>query len=478
MSRLVDRLADAYGQTISSIQDRLVGHRYTGQVRARPTEIEIIERAGYRWTLGQAQHADGQYTRTGTVAVRMHGWDIASFPQTARSDLGRLGRLGVAGDRPATGPFLAFHNEQRTDIEAGFGARFGHGSVPLQITVDPEGGPPAEQLSTGRWDLVEKTTYRLRPPDTVPIQCEVEVHEHPRFKRHGLALVYRIAVHLPDSGEGAPPPPRLDRLSVAWPSHVVAEDTIEALWLPADDDAVTLDVHFDATRGEVVCDAFGGGWSIGEPVADDTTTYEIEIAMILSRPLQLADESVSTVRLTTVVDDYLLSGLEAEVFGADGSKLRPDPPVRKRTVLEADVTLDMSEAMASRTVVQQHQLKFRGIQLTEEVIERIQSSLQACDYPDASPRRRRPAELRAWFECLKKVAGREVTLRVSIEGTERQVRRTDVSAGGPRLREYITAGDLTIDLEGEVEGDHILLASELNDVHFELRRSLYSFVEA
>lgn len=473
MSGLVDRFLKAYGRTVSHLQDDLVRPAHTAQIRARPTSVEIVERAAYRWELGQAQHADGQVMGTGRLVTRTAGWHQDSMPRPAISDLERLERLGAPdGIRPTHG-FLALHNHQLTDLEATLGPRFGHGTVALEL---PDGGPgPATAvLRSGKVDATTTIDYKLRRPDIVPITCDVTVVDNPEFKRHGLALVYDVRVTLPINRPHEPPPPRFERLSIEWPRRVHADDSIEAWWLP---DLVSLPVHYDASRGRITCGAFRGGWRPTESPGGDTTTYEISIATVLNRPLQLTDAPLSTVELVVAVDGYLLSGLDVMVFSADGTKPTL-PPVRPtRTVLEATVTFDMSKAMVGREVTYEHGLKFRGIRPTDEVLRRIQSSLHSCDYPSVLAAEF-DASLEAVFETDKMVGGRKLELTVHVKAIRRTISRTNETAGGPTLRERVKAGDLDITIRGSIESDHRALAHELNELHHELRRALHSFVEA
>lgn len=479
MKELKRQLKAASRKHFLLLQDRMVRRWHTDQIRALPQSVEIREHFRYTQKYGHLRPSDGSARGAGEIILLTAGTDPRSFSAEAKGDAGRFVQTS-AKSHDAKGAFLAFSNHSQTDFEGILASRLGYDSVPLAVPLARPELNYEDHLKSGLLDIHETVHYSILQPSALPLQCRARIFENQEHTFHGLGhaiyIDFDIVLQTPDHSHPAVHP-RIDRFAIDWPCIAASnESLIGALVSSPRHEGVILDFQYDAATSQFTTRRVPqGAWRIGTSSVQRTRQHLTSIRVAPRRPVQLSDLHSITAEIRLVLDDYLLSGLGCDLFDAQGTYVGSEVPMKRKTVLEIDVTIDLDEAMERRNVTQVHRLEINGVEASSSSFEIMDRVFQSCGYQkseDSSTDNERRLLL------TKNAEGKTLELEVEVSGTRRSIHRTMVSNAGPMLKERLDAGDLSITLSGSMESDHRVLGYEMALAHWRLRAELASIVKA
>lgn len=461
------------------------------QVRISPQRVEAIEEFSYRRSEGKWRPAKDWQTGKGRISVVTSIDDQASLTTPGRLDI-RSTQLLDWSDIPIAGSFLAFHNHGMTSL----GPLIHEGNrFDAMKLLAPDNRPPVDPPHRGLDHLHQSLSYDIEQPARHPIDVLLAVAEgEPRTGNlgHQVFLLVDISLRLPNTGRL--PEPRIGSVEFLCPKLIDPSQSLQVRRVERRDHLSPRGLHrirdasvefsttFDTAKQAIVfrpANRADSYFRHDDQVGGGDLTYFCSLLIASKRPLRLLLGDLLTCRVG-VTFGSLLSGTEISLHHATGHRNR-DTPIRSATVVKAEVELDLERAMSRRLFEHRSVLRFPRVLPSSRVLDGIRDSVRATGYRVEIDKLKDADEDGALFsgglKATRLIEGTPIEMAAFVRGRTRRVERTLEGTGLPRLREELEAGDVEIELYGNVEGDPGLLTSEMNAIHANLRGRLTPFAE-
>lgn len=462
------------------------------QVRISPQRVEVIEEYAYTRSDGRWLPAADARKGKGTISVVTSIDDNASLALPGRLDLRSLQFIDLGG-HPTNGSFLAFHNYGMSTLEPLIHEANRFDALKL-ATPEGAGRPPDVEADKGLERSHQFWSYEVNQPARHPIDVVLAVAEgQPPTGGLGYQsyLLVDITLRLPNTGR--PPEPRIGSIEFDCPRLTDPSQSMEVRRVERSDHLSPRGLHriqdasvafattYDTTKQAIVCrptDRSHSYFKLDERVGGSELTYFCSLLIEPKRSLQLLLGRSLSCRVG-VTFGSLLSGTQVGLHHATGHR-DDETPIRAATLVKAAVDLDLDRAMSRRLFEHRSNLRFPRIFPSSQVLDGIRESIRSTGYRVEVDKLQAADQDGAVFggglKASRLIEGTPIEMAAFVKGRTRQVERTVRLDGRPRLKEQLEAGDVEIELYGNVEGNHRLLTSEMNALHANLRARLATFV--
>jgi hypothetical protein len=462
------------------------------QVRVSPQRVEAIEEFSYTRSEGKWKPAQDWTKGRGKISVVTSIDDRASLTTPGRLDVRSTQLLGWTNEVRLDGSFLTFHNHGMTTLGPLIHSSNRFDAMKL---LAPDNRPPVDPPERGRDHLHQFLTYDIDQPARHPIDVVLAVAEgEPPTGGLGyqVYLLADISLRLPNTGRVPEPrigsvefpcPKLIDPSSSMQVRRVERRDHLSPRGLHRIRDAsVAFSATYDTAKEAIVfrptspADSY---FTHHDRAGGDDLTYVCSLLIEPKQPLRQLLGDLLTCRVG-VTFGSLLSGTQISLHHATGHRDN-ETPIRAATVVKAAVELDLERAMSRRLFEHRSVLRFPRVLPSSRVLDGIRDSVRATGYRVEIDKLHDADEDGALFggglKASRLIEGRPIEMAAFVRGRSRRVERTLEGNGLPRLREELEAGDVEIELYGNVEGDPGLLTSEMNAIHTNLRGRLTPFAE-
>jgi hypothetical protein len=520
---------------LRSTGSNLMQTRWDGQAResgvlyarARPRRVEITERYWVEQEISNSPKIDMKEDRRGHIAVAIPYDGRDYFTRQARDDVshGSRGRE-VTPDHKVRIGHLLLDNDSRTNLRDVLREHSGEGSLPLEVTFAD--GTDLDAFCADRATCLITHDYQPASPEIIPVVLDIAVLDpdsvdlpdidlvpgdkpesaqqvRERIKQHNVinrirqqvnfrnTLAVSISVSLtvpdpdPDSmSQDAEIKPTLARIAIAWPT-ITSLRTLDLKLV----DQHSLREHLVTYNPVAECVEWYGVPMVAESSQRGDngmrTYHSPSMVLSIDQPGELYEQERLTVTAEVKVGGYLLSGLGARLYDAQGfvsQACTPELTTRVRT--KVDLVLD--DAFRKRTISPYQHLFFDEIIPDEMRITDIMTALQDRKFKVGNPikitdgtRGGTMLGTDSWFLGARRQEGPDkMDLWLFVEGTSFEVQRDRMQAGDgseQRLRRTLKSGELRIFIRGALPQDSPSIMHEMNALH-QMLRERYEYVRS
>jgi hypothetical protein len=481
--------------------------------RAKPEKIEITETYSVTQEISRNPRSEpGLPTGQITMVIPYDGGDYFS-----RQAIGDVERALAARDQ-ATSPkavigHLLIAHHRRTDLYQSMRQHGEVGVIPLEVPVTSAGGTTGG-LGRDHWESVVSYDYRPKPPGLYPIDLDVRLFDpdildlerdwllsafnvHPadlikrltqeaRF-RSELLLLIQVSLTLPVKKGQSRIRPMVKRVSIGWPTvtsiattklAILASPNAPFRWgsrrpryqqrpiryNPVERRLEWEDVHF-----------FQPSKRPDDQDVDNRTYRSAMMQLIIGHPGELFAADQLTVHAEAEVPGYLLSGVEARLYGATGDRVRAKPgrPLPElKTRINATATLQLDDAFAKRDFAPYHQVVFDEVVPGEPRITDIVTVLKIAQFDVEPPKEveDNTAASRTPKWVLQAHRPRDsMRLTIAVEGKRHSVAERVVEQGRVGRTRTRDSGWIKLSVRGVLPRDHQELTRQMNELQAALR---------
>src|SRR5215469_3770340 len=197
--------------------------------------------------------------------------------------------------------------------------------------------------------------------------------------------------------------------------------------------------------------------------------------LIIGHPGELFAAERLTVHAEVEVPGYLLSGVEARLYGATGDRVptgagRQVPELITR--VNATATLQLDDAFAKRDFAPYHQVVFNQVVPSEMRITDIVTVLKMAQFdvnpPWEDPENTAESSTPRWV--LRAHRPKDLLrLTIAVEGKRHSVEEHEVEQNRVGRRRTTDSGWIKLSVRGELPRDHHKLTRQMNEVQAALR---------
>jgi hypothetical protein len=481
--------------------------------RATPEKVEIVETYSVTQEISSNPGRDpGTPTGHIEMVIPYDGGDY--FTRQAVGDVERaIAVRGPGEPRTAIMGHLLITDHRRTDLYQNQSMRQ-HGEVgviPLEVPVTSPNGETGRLTSDSRASVMNYD-YAPQPPELFPIGLDLRLFDpdiidleldrfldafdvnpadlikrltqEARFKNE-LLLLIRVDLTLPVK-TGQLLEPMVKRVSIGWPT--VTSIATTQLMIPAPPDPGSgqdtrrpdyrrrpirynpverrlewEDVHFLPRE----C-------SDNQDVVSQTYS-SAPMQLIIGHPGELFAEPRLTVHAEVEVPGYLLSGMEARLYGATGNRVPADsgrPLPELTTRVNATATLQLDDAFAKRKFAPYHQVVFDDVEPHEKRIDDIVTVLKVAQFdvdpPWEDPENTAESSTPKWVLRAHRPTD-SLSITIAVEGKRYSVTERVVEQGRVEHDRTRDSGWIKLSVRGVLPHDHRKLTRQMNDLQVALR---------
>ena len=412
--------------------------------------------------------------------------------------------------------------------------RHNSGVIPIEVPVplDTEG---LDQLTSDRQACLISYDYRPQDPEVPPIQIDAELRDPDTMtlemvdsfaqsgevplpvaigwlRQHtgftgGLELDLSVQLDIPVKPTGRRLSPRIALMSVDWPAITSLSST--TLWRNKarverddddDDESQWHPVRYNPVLRRLEWEDIPMEW-VELPAEDDDADggarvemfKSVDMRLMIGHPGELFGESESIqdqmlkIRAEVEVPDYLLSGLEAQLFSATGDWQRqPRPDARgdlahprerypwepkQTTRVCIDTEFRMDDMFAKRTFMPYQQFVFDDVIPEDMRITDIITVLRNAKFEIRHPSQWANRDELQWLiQATRRQGPDTMKLLIAVEGDKFKMERTQIM-GDQRIKvsRDKESGRITLSVLGTAPREHAGLGSEINRLHQALR---------
>ena len=435
------------------------------------------------------------------------------FTRQAVRDVERaVAARGRAEPRTAIVGHLLIADHRRTDLYQNQGMRQ-HGEVgviPLEVPVTSADGTTG-RLTSDRRASVMSYDYVPEPPELFPIGLDVRLFDpdiidlewdrlldafdvdpadlikrltqEARFKSE-LLLIIQVHLTLPVK-KGQLLKPMVKRISIGWPT-VTSIATTQLVILAPPNPRLRQGTRRPGYRPRPIRYnpverrlEWENVHFLPSKRSDDQdvvncTFRSAQMQLIIGHPGELFAAERLTVHAEVEVPGYLLSGVEARLYGATGNRVpvapgRPLPELM--THVNATATLQLDDAFAERMFAPYHQVVFDNVVPDEKRIDDIVMVLKMAQF-DVDPPEvlEDPAESSTPKWVLRASRPKDsLSLTIAVEGKRYSVQEHEVEQNRVGHETTKDSGWIKLSVRGVLPRDHGELTRRINELQAVLR---------
>jgi hypothetical protein len=480
--------------------------------RATPEKVEMAETYSVTQRISQnPRSVPGTPTGRIEMVIPYDGADY--FTRQAVGDVERaVAARADAGPRTAIVGQLLIADHRRTDLYQIMRQHGEVGVIPLEVPVTSADGTTG-RLTSDRRASVMSYDYAPDPPARDPIRLEVRLfdpdildlerdwlldvfHVDPadlikrltqeaRF-RSELLLMIQVYVTLPVK-KGQLLKPMVKRVSIGWPTVTSIATTQLAILAPYNP-RLRLGTRRPARKPRPIrynpverrlewenVHFFQPGQRSDDEEVVDRVYPSAEMQLTIGHPGELFAADRLTVHAEVEVPGYLLSGVEARLYGATGNRVPADPgrPLPELvTRVNATATLQLDDAFARRKFAPYHQVVFDQVVPQEMRINDIVTVLKVAQFDVAPPKEdpENPAESDTPRWILRAHRPKDsLRLTIAVEGKRSSIVEQKVEQGRIARHSTEDSGWIKLSVRGEMSRDHQELTRQMNELQAALR---------
>lgn len=490
----------------------------TFYARATPEKVEITET--YSVTQEISSNPDkrsGPPTGRIEMVVPYDGGDY--FTRQAVKDVERaVAARGQREPRTAIIGHLLVADHRQTDLYQNQSMRqFGEvGVIPLEVPVTSKDGTTG-RLTTDRRASVMSYDYAPKQPELVPVDLEVQLFDPDiidlevdrlldeadvdpaelikrltRVARFKSELLLMVQVHLTlPVKPGQLLKPAVKKISIGWPT-VTSIATTQLMVLAPSNPELRKGTHrpnvkprpirYNPVERRLEWENvhFLPSKRSDEQDVVNCTFHSAQMHLIIGHPGELFAEDQLTVHAEVEVPGYLLSGVEARLYGATGNRVpaHPDRPLPELTThVNATAVLQLDDAFAEREFAPYHQVVFDDVVPSDKRIDDIVMELKMAQFDvDAPEVLEDPAESVTPKWVLRASRQDSMSLTIAVEGKRYSVKVREAEQNRvehDKLVEYDKLKDsgwIKLSMRGVMPGDHRELTRQMNELQAALRQ--------
>ena len=480
--------------------------------RATPEKVKITETYTVTQEISKNPRSEpGTPTGRIEMVIPYDGGDY--FTRQAVGDVEReIAARGQGAPRTAVMGHLLIADHRRTDLYQSMRQHGEVGVIPLEVPVTSADGT-TERLTSDRRASIISYDYAPEPPELCPIDLDVRLFDpdildlerdwlldvfdvdpadlikrltqEARFKSE-LLLMIQVHMTLPVK-KGQLLKPMVKRVSIGWPTVTSIATTHLAIlaphglrlrsgtrrpgykrkpirYNPAARRLEWENVHFFQPRKR-----------LDDQDVVNHTYRSAQMQLIIGHPGELFAAEQLTVHADVEVPGYLLSGVEARLYGTTGNRV-PTGPGRAlpelMTRVNATATLQLDDAFAKREFAPYHQVVFDEVVPGEMRITDIVTVLKMAQFdvdpPWEDPENTAESSTPKWV--LRAYRSKDsLSLTIAVEGKRHSVEEHVVEQGRVAHRRTKDSGWIKLSVRGVLPRDHRELTRQMNELQAALR---------
>ena len=474
--------------------------------RATPEKVEIAETYSVIQEISNNPRSDpGAPTGRIEMVIPYDGGDY--FTRQAVGDVERaVAARGQAEPRTAIVGHLLIADHRRTDLYQSMRPHGEVGVIPLEVPVTSADGTTG-RLTSDRRASVMSYDYAPQPPELDPIDLDVRLFDpdildlewdrlleaydvdpavlinrltQEAWFKSELFLVIQVNLTLPVN-KGQLLKPMVKRVSIGWPTVTSIATTQLAILAPhvprlrpgtRRPDYKRRPIRYNPVERRLEWENvhfFQPKEHSDDQDVVNLTYRSAQMQLIIGHPGELFAAERLTVHAEVEVPGYLLSGVEARLYGATGNRVpaapsRPLPELMTR--VNATTTLILDDAFAQRNFALYHQVVFEEVAPDEDRINNIVTVLTKAQF---DVHRREVLEDTADSSTPKWVLRAHrptdsMTLTIAVEGKRHPVEEHVFEQGRVERSKTKDSGWIKLSVRGVLPRDHRELTRQMNDL--------------
>ncbi|MEV0675517.1 hypothetical protein AB0I60_03235 [Actinosynnema sp. NPDC050436] len=498
------RLLAELQSAASALLRRVLGTRREGGThtrdssfaRARLDRVWFTEEYRYHQEISRNPSQERTDRPTGRIELTMPYDGADHFTRRALADVTSDGPTALP-ERALVG-HLAVTDHSRTDLARVLDLTSGYGSAPITVPVAELG---ARDLVADRWACEIRHDYT---PDAdalrvFPVDVRVdlidpdgtELHEllamsvsrddlmgrvaeeitKQNLFRSYLRLTVVVLLHLPNTARTRDLSPTVSRVSLRWPTIT----SLGALQLK-DARGHAIPVEYNPANGSIEWGEIPmelvneRDEEDGKPHGDTLVFRSTTLHLRVTQPGELYKQPAIDGTVEVQVDDYLLSGVQARLFTATGTRVPERPRLRSRITTGLRLILD--DAFARRLMLPSQHLYFDEVIPDDMRVSDVESALKEKGFEVLVSMADRGQGENAMRHLMiaNRAAGPDVMqLWLLLEGRRFQTERQNQLPGGHTFKTTFDSGDLKLYLCGGLPGTSRELTQVMNSLQLTLR---------
>ena len=456
--------------------------------RATPEKVEIAETYSVTQEISKSPWSEpGTPTGRIEMVIPYDGGDY--FTRQAVRDVDRaVAARGQAEPRTAIMGHLLIADHRRTDLYQSMRQHGEVGVIPLEVPVTSADGTTGRLTSDRRASVMSydlEWDWLLDALDVDPADLIKRLTQEARFKSE-LFLMIQVHLTLPVK-KGQLLKPMVKRVSIGWPT-VTSIATTQLAILAPHDLRLREDTRRPAYKQRPIrynpverrlewenVHFFQPRKRLDDQDVVNRTYNSAQMQLIIGHPGELFAAERLTVHAEVEVPGYLLSGVEARLYGATGNRVpanpgRPLPELMTR--VNATATLQLDDAFAKRKFAPYHQVVFDEVVPDEMRIADIVTVLKRAQF-DVNPLWEDPentAESSTPKWVLRAHRPKDsLSLTIAVEGKRYPVEEHVVEEGRFGQRRTKDSGWIKLSVRGVLLRDHRELTRQMNELQVALR---------
>jgi hypothetical protein len=476
--------------------------------RARLASADITERYWVEQVLSVSPSERMGEKPKGKIEMAIPYDGCKFFTRQAKDDvLAALAGGGQHGGNAGVG-HLVLHNYTKTDLGSKLSLSDNHDAVRIEALLGDPG-----LLSADQQTCVNECEFSPAEPEVIPAQLEIGLHDPDSLDvlrleldrlslarlsqpdnetyglidsvigkikqqvsfRNDLLLTIRIGLALPVGRNGELPVARVTRMAIGWPT-ITSLRTLRLLTYGdqgyGTESEAVVPVRYNPEETSLEWEDIRIPQPARKPNEDHAHYASLFMLLSIQHPGELYQQKKLEISAELEVSDYLLSGLKARLYEADGRPSDKQPKLTTKVHVDAKLTLD--DAFARRDFTPSQHLFFDEVIPAETRITEIRNSLEEKGFV-VSPSSSQPlpgsnAETVRWFLKAERQEGPyTMELWIVVEGRHFiTMEETTRGAGQTHTTERQT-GDLQVYIRGALPRDSKALTHEMNALQRKLR---------
>jgi hypothetical protein len=473
--------------------------------RATPEKVEITETYSAIQEISSNPDRElGMPAGRIEMVVPYDGGDY--FTRQAVEDVERaVAARGRAEPRTAIIGHLLIADHRQTDLHLSMRQYGEVGVIPLEVPVTSKNGATG-RLTTDRRASVMSYDYTPQPPELLPISLDVQLLDpdiidlevdrlldeadvdpaellkrltgEARFKSE-LLLIIQVRLTLPVK-PGQQLKPTVKKISIGWPTVTSIATTQLVIVTPANPESrkgnrkpnvKPRPIRYNPVERRLEWENvhFLPSKRSDEQDVVSRTFDSAQMHLIIGHPGELFAADQLTVHAEVEVPGYLLSGVEARLYGATGNRVpaNPDRPLPElATHVNATATLQLDDAFAERQFAPYHQVVFDGVvpdpKRIDDIVIELKMAQFDVDPPWEDPLNPAKSDNPKWVLRAHRPTD-SLSLTIAVEG-ERRFLREVVEEGGTAQDSTKDSGSIKLSMRGVLSHDHQELTQQMNEL--------------
>ena len=478
--------------------------------RATPEKVEIAETYSVTQEISSNPDRDlGTPAGRIEMVVPYDGGDY--FTRQAVRDVERaVAARGRVERRTAIMGHLLIADHRRTDLHLSMRQYGEVGVMPLEVPVTSKDGATG-RLTRDRRASVMSYDYVPQLPELFPIDLEVQLFDpdiidleldrlldaadvdpadlikrltrEARFKSE-LLLMIQVHLTLPVK-QGQLLKPIVKRISIGWPTVTSIATTQLVVLAPPNPELrkgtrrpnfKPRPIRYNPVERRLEWENvhFLPSKRSDDQEVVNCTFDSAQMHLIIGHPGELFAADQLTVRAEVEVPGYLLSGVEARLYGATGDRV-PAVPGRAlpelTTHVNATAILQLDDAFAERQFAPYHQVVFDDVVPDDKRIDDIVMVLKMAQFDvDVPEVLESPAESSTPKWVLRASRQDSLNLTIAVEGKRYSVQEHEVEQNRVAHEKTKDSGWIKLSVRGVLPRDHRELTRQMNDLQAALRQ--------